>query len=324
MRNRRIGDIEVSALGLGCASIAGAWDFMDGPAGYGEVDDEESVRAIHRALDRGISFFDTAPNYGCGRSERVLGKALAGRQEDVVIATKFGYLCREGTQRVVDSDVSPEAIRHSLHSSLRRLRRDTVDLFQLHVWYLDLQEALEVRQALEELVAEGKIRSYGWSTDDPERIRVFAQDSDHCVAVQHQLNVIEDVPEVLAVCDEFDLASINLAPLMSGFLSGKYTDDSSFPENDWRRRFKLNEGPQAALFRHLEALREVLTQEDRTLVQGALGWIWARSERTIPIPGFKTVAQVEETAQAMEFGPLSSAQMREIDGILGRGEATGT
>jgi aryl-alcohol dehydrogenase-like predicted oxidoreductase len=318
MKNRKIGDIEVSALGLGCASIAGAWTFMGGPAGYGEVDDDESVRAIHRAIDRGITFFDTAPNYGCGRSERVFGRALEGCQQEVVIATKFGYLCQEGTQEVVGSDVSPGTIRRSLHDSLRRLRRDTIDLFQLHVWDLDLKKALEVRETLEALVTEGKIRSYGWSTDDPERIRVFARDHERCVAVQHPLNVIEDAPEMLTVCDEFHLASINLAPLMSGFLSGKYTDASTFLENDWRRRFNLKEGSLAKLFKNIEALREALTQGDRTLIQGALGWIWARSERTIPIPGFKTVAQVEENVKAMEFGPLSNEQMREIDEILDR------
>jgi aryl-alcohol dehydrogenase-like predicted oxidoreductase len=323
MRSRKIGDIEVSAMGLGCASIAGAWTYMDGPGGYGEVDDDESVQAIHRAIECGINFFDTAPNYGCGRSESVLGRALTGHGEEVIVATKFGYVCQEGTQQVVGSDVSPRAIRRSLDGSLRRLRRDTIDLFQLHVWYLDLQEALKVRETLEELIAEGKIRSYGWSTDDPERIYAFAKDHDHCVAVQHQLNVIQDVPEVLATCTEFDLASINLAPLMSGFLSGKYSDASTFPEGDWRQRFNLKEGAFAELLKHTKVLREVLTQGGRTLVQGALGWIWARSERAIPIPGFKTVAQVEENAQAMEFGPLRDEQMRQIDEILGRESFTG-
>jgi len=290
---------------------------MDGPGGYGEVDDNESVQAIHCAIDLGINFFDTAPNYGCGRSERVLGRAIADRRDKVVIATKFAYVCQEGTRQVVDSDTSPEAIRRSLKDSLRRLRTDYVDLFQLHVWDLDPEKALEVRETLEELVAEGKIRSYGWSTDNPEGVRVFARGHNNCVAVQHPLNVIEDAPEMLAVCDEFHLASINLAPLMSGFLSGKYTDDATFPENDWRQRFNLKEGPLAELFKHIEALREVLTQGDRTLIQGALGWIWARSERTIPIPGFKTVAQVEENAGAMDFGSLSDEQMQQIDKLLG-------
>lgn len=315
--------IEISAMGLGCASIAGAWTYMGEPGGYGDVDDDESVRAIHCAVDLGINFFDTAPNYGCGRSERVLGSALEGRREEVIIATKFGYACQEGSQQVVGSDVTPGAIRRSLNDSLRRLRRDYVDILQLHVWDLDSQEALKVRDTLEELVAEGKIRSYGWSTDDPERIRIFAKDHDNCVAVQYPLNVIADAPEVLAVCDEFHLVSINLAPLMSGFLSGKYTKDSTFPENDWRQRFNLREGSLAELLKHIEALREVLTQGDRTLIQGALAWIWARSESTIPIPGFKTVEQVTENTKAMEFGPLSEGQMRQIDEILERDPITG-
>jgi len=314
--------IEVSAMGLGCASIAGVWTYMGGPAGYGKIDDDESVRAIHCAIDLGINFFDTAPNYGCGRSERVLGRAIADRRDQVVLATKFGYVCQEGTKEVVDSDVSPEAIRRSLEDSLRRLRTDCVDLLQLHVWALESEKTLEVRETLEELVADGKIRSYGWSTDNTEGVRVFARGHDHCVAAQHPLNVIQDAPEMLAVCDEFHLASINLAPLMSGFLSGKYTDDATFSGDDWRQRFNLKAGSHAELFKHVDALREVLTRGERTLIQGALAWIWARSERTIPIPGFKTVAQVEENAKAMEFGLLSDEQMRQIDNILGRESIT--
>src|SRR5919204_4477087 len=141
--------VQVSALGLGCWAIGGPWTFNGQPAGWGEVDDEESVRAIRRALDLGVTLFDTADVYGAGHSERVLGRALAGRRDEVRIATKFGNTFDESTRQMTGQDSSPAYVRSACEASLRRLGTDRVDLYQLHVGDLAREAALEVREALD-------------------------------------------------------------------------------------------------------------------------------------------------------------------------------
>jgi aryl-alcohol dehydrogenase-like predicted oxidoreductase len=167
--------IQVSAMGLGCWAIGGPFWSGETPSGWGEVDDNESIRAIHKGLDLGITFFDTADVYGCGHSERVLARALAGKRPQVVIATKFANVFDESTRQVSGSDASPAYIRRACQASLKRLATDFIDLYQLHDNGYDPALAGEVRDTLEELVKEGKIRAYGWSTDNPEGLKVFAQ-----------------------------------------------------------------------------------------------------------------------------------------------------
>ena len=320
MKQRTLGrsELKVSPMGLGCWAIGGTWYWLDGPGGWGETDDNESVRAIHTALDLGINFFDTAANYGTGHSERILARALEGQRDQAVIATKFGFSVNEAEKRVrFREDDHLLHVRQECEDSLRRLNTDVIDLYQLHVWNYPIENVPAMVELLESLVRDGKIRFYGWSTDSVEGARAFAK-GEHCVAIQHDLNVILDAPEMLAVCEELNLASVNRSPLARGALSGKYSKSTEFPQNDVR----IDEWSKDHFFLptldKLEAIREILTSNRRTLVQGALAWIWARSEKTIPIPGFKTVAQVEENAKAMQFGPLTSGQMEEIDSLLGR------
>jgi len=318
MLTRKLGrsNIQVSAMGLGCWAIGGPFTNEHGkPVGWGQVNDGDSVRAIHRALDLGITFFDTADVYGCGHSERVLSQALAGKRDRVVLATKFGRVFDEQTRLVLGNDASPEHIRRACEASLRRLRTDHIDLYQFHLGSYDPAPAAEVRDTLEALVAEGRIRWYDWSTDDPHRARVFAQGA-HCAAVQHRLNLFEDNPKMIELCDEFDLASINRGPLAMGLLTGKFSAESQLPQDDVRREWNLREGKLAQDLAKLQALRAVLTQDGRTLAQAALGWLWAHSRRTIPIPGCKTVQQVEENAGALRFGPLSDEQMKQVNDLL--------
>jgi aryl-alcohol dehydrogenase-like predicted oxidoreductase len=318
MLTRRLGKsgITVSAMGLGCWAIGGPF-WHDGWVGYGNVDDDESIRAIHRALDLGVTFFDTADAYGCGHSERILGQALTGQRDRVVIATKFGYVPDEQKRQIVGTDASPDYIRRACVASLRRLSTDYIDLYQFHIDDYDPGRAVEVREVLENLVTEGKIRWYGWSTDEVEQARVFAK-GPHCTAIQHSLNIFVDNQPLLAVCEELDLASINRGPLAMGILTGKFSATTEFPENDIRHRLGWNfrEGRAAERLAQLETVREVLTRDGRTLAQAALGWLWAHNHCTIPIPGFKTVAQVEENVGALELGLLSDQQMRQIDEVL--------
>jgi aryl-alcohol dehydrogenase-like predicted oxidoreductase len=308
-------DLQVSAMGLGCWAIGGPWYWLDGQGGWGDIDDNESVRAIHHALESGINFFDTAANYGTGHSEQILGRALAAKRDKAVIATKFGFKVNETEKRVsIREDDHLLYVRAECESSLRNLNIDVIDLYQLHVWDYPLEKVPEMVDLLESLVSEGKIRYYGWSTDSVEGARLFAK-GKHCVSIQHDLNVILDAPEMLAVCEELNLASVNRSPLARGALSGKYTKGSIFPQNDVRNDEWSKDHFFAPTLNQLDAIREILTSNGRTLVQGALAWIWARSEKTIPIPGFKTVAQVDENAKAMQFGPLAAEQMKEINSL---------
>jgi aryl-alcohol dehydrogenase-like predicted oxidoreductase len=315
MKNRILGrsGIEVSPLGIGCWAMGGRdWG--------GGADDADSIRSLHRALDLGINFFDTADVYGEGRSELVLGQAFAGRRDQVVIATKFGYMPN-------GPHAEPDFIRAACENSLKRLNTDYIDLYQFHAGEFGPEGVEQLRETLEELVASGKIRTYGWSTDNPDRARLLVK-SPNYAAVQMEVNVIDDAADILAICEEFGLTAINRGPLAMGLLTGKYSSGQQLPQDDlrgpnapeWMKYFKEGQANPKWLDK-VSAVDEILRSEGRTLAQGALAWLWGRSETTLPIPGFRNTAQVEENVGAIAFGPLKADQMQQIDDILGRSVA---
>jgi len=296
--------IEVSALGLGCWAIGGQW--------YGQVQDDESIRAIHCAMDMGVNLLDTAEAYGeDGHSETVIGKALQGRRDEMVIATKFKGI-----------HVTADDIRQACEGSLERLQTDYIDLYQYHLGNGAMDNAKAVREILETLVEEGKIRWYGWSTDNAEAIRYFAEGT-HCTAAQVALSVLRRNPEAVATCEELGLACLNRGPLAMGMLSGKFNKDTTFPEGDvrgaefaWLEVYFQDGKPRPDLLAQLQAIRDILTSDGRSLVQGALCWLWGHSDITVPIPGFKNVKQVTENCGALQFDPLTPAQMAEIETLI--------
>jgi aryl-alcohol dehydrogenase-like predicted oxidoreductase len=319
---RELGGLRhVSAVGLGCWAIGGPF-LLDGkPDGWGAVDDDESIRAISSAIDKGVTVFDTADVYGTGHSERVLGRAVRGRRDNVVLATKFGFTYDESAREITGTDLSPAYVRRACAASLIRLGTDHIDLYQLHVGDPDPSVVEDTFAVLEDLVDEGKIRAYGWSTDDADRIRGIGG-RRRVAAVQFSLNVLSDTPTMLAACDDLGLAGLVRSPLGMGLLTGKFTADSRLPADDvrgsghsWVGNF-TNGRPDAGSLRRLDAIRDILTSEGRTLAQGALAWILARSTRTIPIPGFKTVAQAEDNAATLDRGPLTPDQMADIAKLL--------
>ncbi|WP_089157308.1 aldo/keto reductase [Micromonospora sp. NBS 11-29] len=322
---RRLGrsGIEVSAIGMGCWAIGGPLWAGEQPLGWGEVDDDESIRTVHRALDLGATLFDTSSNYGAGHSERVLGRALAGRRDRAVIATKFGYPTDEATRQAAGEDGTPDYARRSLEGSLRRLGTDHADLYQLHLGGLPVPQALDLVDTLEGLVTEGKIRAYGWSTDDPAAARAFAEAGPHCAAIQHDQSVLRDNAAMLAVCEEFDLASLNRGPLAMGLLTAKYQDAPAARGGDdvrgvapeWLTWF-TDGVPRADWADRVAQVREALTADGRTLAQGALGWLLARSPQTLPIPGCRTVGQAEENIGTLAYGPLPEASFAEVERLL--------
>lgn len=316
-------NIEVSALGMGCWAIGGPFASKDGiPLGWSTVDDKESVRALETALNLGVTLFDTADIYGTGHSENILGNVLKGRREKVAIATKFGMVYDADKKLWIDSDGSPAYIRKALEASLRRLQTDYIDLYQFHLPDYPEDQVQKTRDTLEDLVSEGKIRGYAWSTDVTKNVEIFAK-GPNCIAVQQHFNIFEGNEEILDICEKENLASLIRSPLAMGVLTGKFNASSTFPKDDVRtivHAFGLTyfkEGkPDVDSLNKLDAIRDILTSNDRTLAQGALAWLWSRSDVTLPIPGFKTVQQVKENCGALEKGPLTQDQMQEIAGLM--------
>lgn len=314
--------IKVSPMGLGCWAIGGQF-YMDGRIdGYGDTDDSTSIKAIQTALDLGINFIDTSDAYGIGHSERVIGEAIKGRRSEIVLATKFGYIGSEETKTLQGYNLTPEYIERACEASLRRLQTDYIDLYQLHVWEIGLSEIDSVIQTLDKLVSKGKIRTYGWSTDLTGGAKLFAE-QPNCSVIQQELNIFNGNTDILKLCEEKGLASINRSPLAMGFLSGKFKKDTMLTKDDvrgaghsWTESIFKDGKPNPIVVDKLNAIRDILTSGGRTLVQGSLAWIWAKGGVTIPIPGFKTVEQIKENVKSIDFGPLSQPQMLEIDRIL--------
>ena len=325
---RRLGATgpEIGVMGLGCWAIGGPVIRDDGHTiGWGSVDDDESVAAIQRGLDLGVTLFDTANVYGRGHSETLVGQTLRGHDE-ILVATKFGFTVGDEGDATDKLRVQPAEIRAACEASLRRLGRDHIDLYQLHVGILPDAAADAAAGTLEELQSQGLIRHFGWSSDvAPQAARWAARGT--CAAVQIACNVLEDKLEFFELCERTSMTALIRSPLASGFLSGKYGPDSRLPADDWRAQetalgwgdmFRPDGSAEPRWLAKLDALREVLTDGGRSLVQGALGWLWARSPAAVPIPGFKTPAQVEENVGAIRFGPLPAGHLRRIDEILGR------
>lgn len=324
---RRLGrsGIEVSDIAIGTWAIGGPFFAGDMPSGWGAVDDEESVRTIHAALDAGVTLIDTADVYGAGHAERVVGRAVAGRRDRVVVATKWGNVFDEETKQILGADSTAAAVRPAAEASLRRLDTDHIDLLQLHLGGLAEAEALDLVPELERLVDDGLIRAYGWSTDEPGSMRAFAA-AGRASAVQHTLNVMQDTPEMLALANEADLGELIRGPLAMGLLTDKINADTVIgPDDvrgrtpDWMKWFKDGR-PVPAFLEARDSVREVLTEGGRTLAQGALAWILARSPRTIPLAGMRTVPHVRENTAVLQQGPLRPEQMDRIAAILASAE----
>lgn len=314
---------EVSALGAGTWAMGGPFTVDGRDAGWGPADDEVSLRALRTAFDHGVTLIDTAAIYGTGHSERVLGRALAELNPDardhVVVATKFGHLFDEATRTDRGHDVSAASIRTQCEASLRRLGIEAIGLYQLHGGARSLAEAEDVVATCEELVDAGKIRWFGTSQDAPEIVETFAS-SRSCVAVQTQVNVFGWSSAVLDVARLHGLAVLARSPLAMGLLSGRYAPDRRPGPGDvrldtpWWSYF--DEDEMQAWLERLDRVRELLTAGGRSLVQGALGYLWALDEAIIPLPGIRTPEQAQENAASLGLGPLPAPVAAQITELL--------
>jgi aryl-alcohol dehydrogenase-like predicted oxidoreductase len=299
MRNRALGrsGLTVSEIGFGSWGIGGR---TAGETSYGDTDDTRSRAALARALDLGITLFDTAPAYGDGHSETLIGEAFAGRRDRIVIATKAGL-----ERFDAPPDFSPAALRRSLDGSLQRLQTDHVDLFQLHNPAPDLfQRVPETYVALEDLRREGKIRAFGVSVKSPaDALAILA--SHEVASVQVNLNML-DVRAVesglLAVASAKGVGIIARTPLCFGFLSGAVTADTQFPPGDHRRGW-----PRAQIERWVkgaEAMQAAAETPGQAPSQAALSFCLSFPAVSAVIPGILSPAEAEQNVAASGFGAL--------------------
>ena len=324
--------MEVSMMGMGCWAIGGPSLNIDGSVlGYGNIKDEDSIKAIQKGIDLGITLFETSDTYGCGRSERVLGEALQDYRDDVVIAAKFSWEWDFNSQNpnipcrlVKELELTPQNIFNSLMRSMERLQTEYIDLFQLRLPTLEFEKIPEVVEMLEQLEEEGYIINYGWSTPNPDLAKVFAT-GKYCTAIQFRHNIFSHNNAMIEeVLKPHNLAGLIQGPLGYGFLTGKYLSNTDLPKEHMLKNIDFNKGRPSEILSILKELIPILTSEGRSVTQGALGWIWAQNELLIPIPGFKNIEQVEENASAMDFGPLKKDQLDEIDEILKKIETPST
>ena len=315
MQQRRLGrqGPMVSALGLGCMGMS---EF------YGPADEGESIATIHRALDLGINFLDTADVYGPYTNEQLVGRAIAGRRDSVVLATKFGIVCGSDPQaRGVNG--RPEYVRASCEGSLKRLGVDYIDLYYQH--RVDPTVPIEdTVGALAELVSQGKLRYIGLSEAAPATLR-RAQAVHPITALQTEYSLWSRDPEddVLPTCRALGIGFVAYSPLGRGFLTGRFKKFDDLPAGDFRRgspRFQ-----EANFQKNLDLVRKVeeIAREKRsTPAQLALAWLLARGEDIVPIPGTKQRARLEENAQAVGIA-LSKSDLARIDAVAPKGVAAG-
>jgi aryl-alcohol dehydrogenase-like predicted oxidoreductase len=313
---------EIQRLGLGCWAIGGPWSAGGNPAGWGEVSDDESRAAIRVAVQGGIRFFDTAQAYGAGHSETILGQALATHPE-VRIATKVGYAIDPAARELTGAMTDADQIAASLAASRQRLQRDQIDLVLLHLNSLDLPAATAIFDRLEDLRNRGWLSAYGWSTDYPDRAASMAGRPGF-VAVEHARNVFFAAEKLAPVLRDHSLLPLVRSPLAMGVLGGKYSAGHRFGAQDvrsqnadWMAWFR-----DGAIAPDIEArlakVRDLLTTDGRTMAQGALAWLWAQDARAVPLPGFRTVAQVEDHLGALQKGAFDPETFAAIEQAIQR------
>lgn len=320
--NRKISklNVETSALGMGCWAIGGEWNFCGTPAGWGRADNNESLKTLDAAYANGIRVYDTAAAYGAGLSEELVGKALRGKRDKCIISSKIGYNLIHGTKDVKIYQSPKEVIsnlKYDAEACLRRLKMDYIDVLFLHVGDYDSHYAEELMHGMERLTDEGKIRSYGWSTDNVELAKLWEKGKGYS-SVQINYNITVEAGDMMKLADSADLTMFNRGPLAMGYLTGKYNKDSKFSETDVRNAQWVQDMMKNPVLSKIDLLKEVLTSGGRTLTQGALAWIWRSNNRMLPIPGIRTVKQAEENAEAMEIGPLTESQFNQVEEIMGR------
>lgn len=319
MQTRKLGysDLYLTTVGLGAWVMGGEWAF-----GWGPQDDADSIAAIHRALELGLNWIDTAPIYGLGHSEEVVGKAIAGRRHEVIIATKCGRAWDE--QGNPYSRLKGPAIRQEVEASLRRLQIEVIDLYQIH-WPQPDEDIEEAWGVIAEMVRAGKIRYAGVSNFNVAQLQRL-QPIHPVTSLQPPYSMIrrEVETELLAYCAANNIGVLAYSPMQAGLLTGRFTADrlNSMAPGDWRRRNPYFQEPSlSATLKLVEQLRPLAERHGRNVAQLAIAWILRRPEMTASIVGARTPGQIEETAPAGEW-VLSDEEITEIEALLAERERT--
>jgi aryl-alcohol dehydrogenase-like predicted oxidoreductase len=318
MKYRTLGHgLEVSAIGIGCMPM-----IKDGNIRYGAfADPDEAIRTIHRAIDLGITFFDTAEIYGPHENELLLGEAIKGKRDGLVIATKFGF--RFEGKRIVGVDSSPANIRRAVEGSLGRLGIDCIDLYYQH--RVDPATPIEeVVGTLADLVSEGKIRHIGLSEAGSETLKRAASVAP-ITALQSEYSLWErDVEEdILPTCRSLGIGFVPYSPLGRGFLTGQLKSRADLPEGDWRLNDpRYSEENFAENLKVVDAVRGVAEAHGASLAQVALAWLLAQGPDIVPIPGSKRRPTMEDSAGAPDL-ELTVAELDTLERAAPRGGTAG-
>ncbi|MHB1468176.1 MAG: aldo/keto reductase [Solirubrobacteraceae bacterium] len=309
MQSRTLGahGPEVSAIGLGCMGMS---------AFYGSADDEQSIATIHRALDLGCNFLDTSDMYGPHTNERLVGRAIAGRRDEVFLATKFGIKLEPGDPPKRSIDGRPEYVRSACDASLQRLGVEHIDLYYQH--RVDPNVPIEETVgAMGELVSAGKVRHLGLSEAAPETIRrAAAVHPITALQTEYSLWTRDVEQDILPLLGELEIGLVAYSPLGRGFLAGRFSSSDELDDGDFRKSGPRFTGENLERNRRLaEIVRELARQKSVAPGQLALAWVLSRGEHIVPIPGTKRISYLQENLAAAEV-TLSEEEARQIADAL--------
>ena len=315
MDTRTLGDqgLTVSALGLGCMGMS---DF------YGTAEEDASIDTIHRALDVGITFFDSADIYGPFTNEQLVGKALRPRREEATIATKFGIV-RDESGAMHGLNGRPDYAHKACDASLQRLGVDHIDLYYLHRVDPDVPIE-ETVGAMGQLVDAGKVRYLGLSEAAPDTLR-RANGEHPITALQTEYSLWSRDPEdeILPTCRDLGIGFVPYSPLGRGFLTGRFQSPDDLPEDDWRRHNPRFQGENFTMNLHLvDEVKRLAGEKDVTPAQLALAWVLQQGDDIVPIPGTTSAEHLEENAAALDV-TFSDRELERIDEIAPQGAAAG-
>ena len=296
---------ELSVIGFGGWAIGGPWKW-----GWGAADEKESEKAIQCAIDLGVNWIDTAPVYGLGQSERIVGRAIKGKRHNVFIATKCGLRWKNSGE--INNDISPHSIRREIEASLRRLDVETIDLYQIH-WPSANQSEVRALQEMQRLKKEGKIRWIGVSNFDANLLRQSLK-SGHVDSLQPVYNLLQrDIErEILPLCAESGIGVVAYSPMYSGLLSGAF-DRRKLAVDDWRAKHPMFNEPKLSITQDfIELLRPFAHGYNAAVGQLAVAWVLRHPAVTAAIVGARTMQQVKENVKAADC-IISEQHMKEID-----------